>query len=85
LNDQFWVCVLVKRGPRLSPEQFATVPRTYRFPAVTRLAAPSDGAPWWRFEATGTFLWSAPAKLLSRLVEDFIAKNRDTLLAASAR
>jgi hypothetical protein len=85
LNDQFWISVLIKRGPRLSAEQFATVPRTYRFPLVTRLAAPSDDAPWWRFEATGTFLWSAPAKLVSRLVEDFIAKNRDTLLAAGAR
>ena len=85
LNDQFWVAVLIKRGPRLSAEQFATVPRTYRFPEVTRLAAPSDDAPWWRFEATGTFLWSAPAKPLSRLVEDFIARNRDTLIAAAAR
>jgi hypothetical protein len=85
LNDQFWISVLIKRGPRLSAGQFATVPRTYRFPEVTRLAAPSDDAPWWRFEATGTFLWSAPAKPLSRLVEDFIAKNRDTLLAARAR
>lgn len=85
LNDQFWVNVLIKRGSRLSAEQFATVPRTYRFPLVTRLATPSDDAPWWRFEATGTFLWSAPAKLLSRLVEDFIAKNRDTLTAAAKR
>jgi hypothetical protein len=85
LNDQFWISVLIKRGPLLSAEQFATVPRTYRFPLVTRLAAPSDDAPWWRFEATGTFLWSAPAKLISRLVEDFIAKNRDTLLTAGAR
>jgi hypothetical protein len=85
LNDQFWIQVLIKRGPRLSAEQFATVPRTYRFPLVTRLAAPSDEAPWWRFEATGTFLWSAPAKLASRLVEDFIAKNRDILLAAGPR
>lgn len=79
LNDQFWVSVLIKRGPRLSAAQFASVPQTYRFPEVTRLATPSDDAPWWRFEATGTFLWSAPAKPLSRLVEDFIAKNRDTL------
>jgi hypothetical protein len=85
LNDQFWINVLIKRGPRLSAEQFATVPRTYRFPLVTRLAAPSEDTPWWRFEATGTFLWSAPAKLISRLVEDFIAKNRDSFLAAGAR
>jgi hypothetical protein len=82
LNDQFWITVLVKQGPRLSAEQFATVPRTYRYPEVTRLAAPSDDAPWWRFEATGTFLWSAPAKSLSRLIEDFIAKNHDTLTVA---
>ena len=85
LSDQFWVSVLIKRGPQLSAAQFATVPRTDRVPEVTRLAAPSDDAPWWQFEATGTFLWSAPAKPLSRLVEDFIAKNRDTLTTAAKR
>ncbi len=41
LNDQFWIIVLIKRGPRLSPAQFAAVPLTYRFPEVTRLAAPT--------------------------------------------
>ena len=85
LNDQFWISVLIKRGPRLSPAQFATVPLAYRFPEVTRLAAPTDAAPWWRFEATGTFLWSAPAKPLSRLVENFIARNYSSLTAAAAR
>ena len=79
LNDEFWVTVLIKRGPQLSAAQFATVPRTYRFLPVTRLAPPTDDAPWWRFEGTGLFSWSAPAKLLSRLVEDFIAKNYDSL------
>jgi hypothetical protein len=59
----------------------ATVPRTYRFLQVARLAAPTDDEPW-RFEGTGLFLWSAPAKLLSRLLEDFIAKNYDTLTTA---
>ena len=82
LNDEFWVSVLIKRGPQLSAAQFAAVPRTYRFLQVTRLAAPTDAAPWWRFEATGLFLWSAPAKPLSRLVEDFIARNHDILTTA---
>ena len=50
LNDEFRVSVLIKRGPQLPAAQFATVPRTYRFPQVTRLAAPTDAAPWWRFE-----------------------------------
>jgi hypothetical protein len=81
MNDQFWVSVLIKRGPRLSETQFAAVPRTYRFPQVIRLAAPSDTAPWWRFEGAGTFLWSAPAHTLSRLVEDFIAKNRTAMMS----
>lgn len=85
LNDQFWVCVLIKRGPKLTQAQFASVPRTYRFPEVVRLAAPSDDAPWFRFEATGPFLWSAPVKPLSRLVEDFIARNYTTLTAAAKR
>jgi hypothetical protein len=85
LNDQFWVSVLIKRGPQLPAAQFATVPRTYRFLPVTRLAPPTDVAPWWRFEGTGLFLWSAPAKLLSRLVEDFIARNHDRLTIAAPR
>jgi len=85
LNDQFWVSVLIKRGPRLSAAQFAAVPSTYRYAEVTRLAAPTDAAPWFQFEGTGTFLWSAPAKLLSRLVEDFIAKNRDAMTTAATR
>ena len=34
LNDQFWVNVLIKRGPRLSAEQFATVPQTVPLPGV---------------------------------------------------
>jgi hypothetical protein len=85
LNDQFWVSLLIKRGPRLSAAQFAAVPSTYRYPMVSRLASPTDAAPWWQFEATGTFLWSAPAKLLSRLVEDFIAKNRDAITTAATR
>ena len=82
LNDEFWVSVLIKRGPQLSAAQFATVPRTYRFLPVTRLTPPTDDAPWWRFEGTGLFLWSAPAKPLSRLVEDFIAKNYSSLTTA---
>jgi hypothetical protein len=85
LNDQYWIRVLLSRGPRLSAAQFASVPRTYRFPEVTRLAAPTEEEPWWRFEATGTFLWSAPAKPLSRLIEDFIAKNHSTVTTTAQR
>ena len=46
LNDEFRVSVLIRRGPQLSAAQFATVPRTYRFLQATRLAAPTDDAPW---------------------------------------
>src|SRR5262245_14122022 len=85
LNDQFWVSVLIKGGPKLTAAQFAAVSATYRYGEVVRLATPTEDSPAWRFEATGTFLWSAPAKPLSRLIEDFIAKNRDAMTTAAAR
>jgi hypothetical protein len=56
---------LLDRGPRLSVEQFARIPRTYRprtFQAK-RLEGPSESSPAWRFEAA-SLTCSVPRKRL---------------------
>lgn len=73
-NDAEWVSVLIKRGPRLSAERFAAVPRTYVHRDAMRLAAPDQEAPVWRFDAYGQFVRSATLRVLTMLVEDFASK-----------
>jgi hypothetical protein len=86
-DDQFWISVLVKPGPKLSAERFAAVPRTYRFRRAGyqawRLAVPRPESPAWRFEAFGMQRWGAAANVASVLVEDFIGKNYEALAAAA--
>jgi hypothetical protein len=87
-DDQFWISVLVKPGPKLPTERFSAVPRTYRFRRVGyqawRLAVPRPDSPVWRFEAFGMQRWGAAANVASVLIEDFIGKNYDALASAGA-
>jgi hypothetical protein len=87
-DDQFYISFLLKAGPKLPAERFARVPRTYRLrgmgATVYRLAVPKPDAPWWRFEAYGTMKWGSAANGASKLVEDFIAKNYDAMMAPAA-
>ena len=87
-DDQFYISFLVKAGPKLPAERFANVPRTYRLrgmgATVYRLAVPKPEAPWWRFEAYGTMKWGSAANGASKLVEDFIQKNYDAMIAPAA-
>jgi len=87
-DDQFYISFLVKAGPKLQTERFANVPRTYRLrgfgATVYRLALPKPDAPWWRFEAYGTMKWGSAANGASKLVEDFIEKNYDAMMAPAA-
>jgi hypothetical protein len=88
-NDQFYISFLLKAGPKLPAEGFARVPRTYRLrgfgATVYRLGVPKPDAPWWRFEAYGTMKWGSAANGASKLVEDFIEKNYDAMMAPAAR
>ena len=88
-DDQFWISVLVKPGPKLAVERFAAVPRTYRFRRVGyqawRLALPRPDSPEWRFEVFGHTRWGAAANVVSVLVEDFIGKHYDLMAAAAPR
>jgi hypothetical protein len=88
-DNEYWVSVLLKAGPKMTAEQFAGVPRSYRlmragYP-VTRLATPTDATPFWRFEGYGLMRWSAAANAISVLIEDFVNKNHATLTAAATR
>jgi hypothetical protein len=87
-DDQFYISFLVKAGPKLQAERFASVPRTYRLrglgATVYRLGVPKPDAPWWRFEAYGTMKWGSAANGASKLVEDFIVKNYDAMMAPAA-
>ena len=87
-DDTFYISFLVKAGPKLPASRFATVPRSYRYrrhtQVVYRLANPSPDAPWWRFEAYGTMKWGSAANGASALVEDFIQKNYDAMMAPAA-
>lgn len=84
-DDQFWIRLLVKPGPKLASERFAAVPRTYRFRRVShlawRLALPGPESPAWRFEAFGHQRWGSAANTASALIEDFIGKHYDVLAA----
>lgn len=87
-DDQFYISFLLKAGPKLQAERFANVPRTYRLrgvgATVYRLGVPKADAPWWRFEAYGTMKWGSAANGASKLVEDFIEKNYDAMMAPAA-
>ena len=87
-DDTFYISFLVKAGPKLPADRFANVPSSYRYrrrtQIVYRLANPSPDAPWWRFEAYGTMKWGSAANGASALVEDFIEKNYDAMMASAA-
>ena len=78
--------VLIKRGPKLTEAQFASVPRSYRFLSggypTTRLATPGPDAPHWRFETHALLRWSTAANGIAILMEDFVAKNYEPMTTA---
>jgi hypothetical protein len=88
-NDQFYISFLMKPGPKLPADRFANVPRTYRLrgvgATVYRLGTPKPDAPSWRFEAFGTMKWGSAANGASKLVEDFIEKNYDAMMAPAGK
>jgi hypothetical protein len=84
-DDQYWISFLVKPGAKLSADRFASVPRAYRFKrfgyGAWRLASPRPESPEWRFEAFGNQRWGNAANTATLLIEDFIAKNYDAMMA----
>ena len=87
-DDQFYINLVLKPGPKLPAERFAAVPKTYRMRRLGhqafRLAQPRADAPFWRFESYGMMRWGAAANTASVLIEDFIDKNYEAMMASPA-
>ena len=86
VNNAYWVRIAIKRGPKLSERQFAAVPFLHQFrngayPTV-RLAAPGAESASWRFDVAGLLSFSAAGKGVASLVEEFVAKHYDAMMAA---
>jgi hypothetical protein len=86
VNNAYWVRIAIKRGPKLSEQQFAAVPFLHQFRngvyPVVRLAAPGAESASWRFDVAGLLSFSAAGKGVASLVEEFVAKHYDVMMAA---
>jgi hypothetical protein len=86
VSSERLIRILIKRGPKLSEKQFAAVPFLFqgRSPGYssTRLSGPRPEVPQWRFEVAGKLTFTAAAKAVAGLVDDFIATNYDAMVAA---
>lgn len=79
--------VRLERGSRISAEQFARVPATYRPPSskVKRLARPSEDSPSWQFEACGLHPYFDPEEEVANMVDRFVKDNRAALTDAASQ
>ena len=64
---------VVARGPKLSSEQFARIPPTYRptRAKAKRLEGPADTSPFWRFEGCGLHPYFDEPEAIANIVDDF--------------
>jgi pimeloyl-ACP methyl ester carboxylesterase len=76
---------LVARGPKVSAEQFARLPRVYRprRAQAKRLNGPSESAPFWRFEGCGLHPYFREPEAIANIVNDFAGAHL-ALLTGSA-
>jgi hypothetical protein len=75
------------RGPKLSAEQFALVPRAYRprrFQAK-RLEGPSENSPIWRFEGCGVPQYFSELEAIANIVNDFAGTHLKVLTGSAGR
>jgi hypothetical protein len=78
---------LLDRGPRLSAEQFARIPRTYRprtFQAK-RLEGPSESSTAWRFESCVVDPYFRAQEALANIVDDFAGAHRPLLTGSAGQ
>jgi hypothetical protein len=78
---------LLARGPKLSVEQFARLPRTYRprRAKAKRLEGPSEIAPFWRFEGCGQHPYFREQEAIANIVNDFAGAHVALLTDSSSR
>ena len=64
---------LLARGPKLSVEQSARLPRAYRprRAQAKRLEGPSESSPVWRFEGCGLHPYFREPEAIANIVDDF--------------
>lgn len=82
-------CALVRvaRGPKLSVERFARIPRTYRPSRAQagRLAGPDDQSPFWEVECCGLHPYFSTEEAVANVVDDFVGDNQEVLTAAASQ
>jgi hypothetical protein len=85
-DDDFYVRVRISRGPKLPEAQFAAVPPMYRYRTagvdIMRLGIAGPSTPYWRFESHGMMSWHMAGSGVANLVDDFINRNYDAMMAA---
>lgn len=76
---------LLARGPKVSVEQFARLPRAYRPRRAQskRLEGPSESAPVWRLEGCGQHPYFGEQEAIANIVDDFAGAHL-ALLTGSA-
>ena len=81
--DDRCAAVRLSRGPLMSPEKFASVPRHYRprRAKAGRLAGPDEGSPVWQFEGCGLHPYFSTEEAIANIVDDFVGANREVLTA----
>jgi len=87
-DDQYWLLLAVKPGPKLTAERFDAVLLTSQYARFNKRFSqigPRPEAPEWRFEAYGDLRWANAAHAASLIIEGFIAKNYDLMMKASTR
>jgi hypothetical protein len=85
--DDRCLSFLVARGPKLSAEQFAQLPRAYRpkRAQAKRLDGPSESSPVWRFEGCGLHPYFSEPEAIANIVNDFAGAHLAVLTGAAGQ
>ena len=78
---------LLARGPKVSAEQFALVPRAYRprRAQAKRLEGPSESSPVWRFEGCGLHPYFREEEAIANIVNDFAGAHKAVLTGSAGQ
>lgn len=85
--DNRCLTFLIARGPTLSVEQFAQIPRAYRprRAQAKRLEGPSERSPVWRFEGCGLHPYFLEPEAIANIVNDFAGSHLALLTGSGAQ
>jgi len=80
LSTAYFVLFSIKAGPKVTPEQFASLSRNFEGPWVAR---PRTDAQEWLFEAQATGSWKSAAAVVSSAIDAFAKATRTALAGAT--